>query len=136
MDVVQTGQEIDFILVSCIGSRIEPTRREQVLKAKRVCSFFCSFSTYHINFFFYTYHIFVSVSSINYSCWNFLGQTRFIEKIWAWIHNHSSWSPNGKNFSLISDLWTFSLEYTCLLIYSDPFLYFNLCPYLHWYICN
>ncbi|KAL5554749.1 hypothetical protein UlMin_042150 [Ulmus minor] len=30
-----TGQETDFILVSCTGSGIEPTRREQVLKAKR-----------------------------------------------------------------------------------------------------
>lgn len=30
-----TGQETDVILVSCTGSGIEPTRREQVLKAKR-----------------------------------------------------------------------------------------------------
>lgn len=30
-----TGQETDFILVSCTGSGIEPTRREQVLKAKK-----------------------------------------------------------------------------------------------------
>ncbi|PON91182.1 Hopanoid-associated sugar epimerase [Trema orientale] len=30
-----TGQETDFILVSCTGSGLEPTRREQVLKAKR-----------------------------------------------------------------------------------------------------
>ncbi|XP_075666817.1 protein HIGH CHLOROPHYLL FLUORESCENCE PHENOTYPE 173, chloroplastic [Castanea sativa] len=30
-----TGQETDFILVSCTGLGIEPTRREQVLKAKR-----------------------------------------------------------------------------------------------------
>ncbi|KAJ3698653.1 hypothetical protein LUZ61_002358 [Rhynchospora tenuis] len=30
-----TGQETDFILVSCTGSALEPTRREQVLKAKR-----------------------------------------------------------------------------------------------------
>ncbi|XP_022998233.1 uncharacterized protein LOC111492938 [Cucurbita maxima] len=30
-----TGQETDFILVSCTGSGVEPTRREQVLKAKR-----------------------------------------------------------------------------------------------------
>ncbi|XP_068637626.1 protein HIGH CHLOROPHYLL FLUORESCENCE PHENOTYPE 173, chloroplastic [Aristolochia californica] len=30
-----TGQETDFILVSCTGSGIEPGRREQVLKAKR-----------------------------------------------------------------------------------------------------
>ncbi|CAN4076990.1 unnamed protein product [Withania somnifera] len=30
-----TGQETDFVLVSCTGSGIEPTRREQVLKAKR-----------------------------------------------------------------------------------------------------
>ncbi|GMN19223.1 hypothetical protein TIFTF001_043015 [Ficus carica] len=30
-----TGQETDFILVSCSGSGLEPTRREQVLKAKR-----------------------------------------------------------------------------------------------------
>ncbi|KAB1213033.1 hypothetical protein CJ030_MR5G013087 [Morella rubra] len=29
------GQETDFILVSCTGLGIEPTRREQVLKAKR-----------------------------------------------------------------------------------------------------
>ncbi|XP_034695914.1 protein HIGH CHLOROPHYLL FLUORESCENCE PHENOTYPE 173, chloroplastic isoform X2 [Vitis riparia] len=31
----QTGQETDFILVSCTGLGIEPTRREQVLKAKK-----------------------------------------------------------------------------------------------------
>ncbi|KAG6581242.1 Protein HIGH CHLOROPHYLL FLUORESCENCE PHENOTYPE 173, chloroplastic, partial [Cucurbita argyrosperma subsp. sororia] len=30
-----TGQETDFILVSCTGSGVEPTRREQVLKSKR-----------------------------------------------------------------------------------------------------
>ncbi|CAN6573716.1 unnamed protein product [Malus baccata var. baccata] len=30
-----TGQETDFVLVSCTGSGIEPNRREQVLKAKR-----------------------------------------------------------------------------------------------------
>ncbi|CAN6220164.1 unnamed protein product [Urochloa humidicola] len=30
-----TGQETDFILVSCAGSGIEPNRREQVLKAKK-----------------------------------------------------------------------------------------------------
>ncbi|GER30067.1 NAD(P)-binding Rossmann-fold superfamily protein [Striga asiatica] len=30
-----TGQETDFILVSCTGAGIEPTRREQVLKAKK-----------------------------------------------------------------------------------------------------
>ncbi|KAH6833274.1 high chlorophyll fluorescence phenotype 173 [Perilla frutescens var. hirtella] len=30
-----TGQETDFILVSCTGSGIEATRREQVLKAKK-----------------------------------------------------------------------------------------------------
>lgn len=34
--LLQTGQETDFILVSCTGSGIEPTRREQVLKAKKV----------------------------------------------------------------------------------------------------
>lgn len=38
--VLQAGQETDFILVSCTGLGIEPTRREQVLKAKRVCPFF------------------------------------------------------------------------------------------------
>ncbi|XP_028238685.1 uncharacterized protein LOC114417861 isoform X2 [Glycine soja] len=31
----QTGQETDFVLVSCSGLGIEPSRREQVLKAKR-----------------------------------------------------------------------------------------------------
>ncbi|KAL8536188.1 hypothetical protein ACS0TY_011720 [Phlomoides rotata] len=31
-----TGQETDFILVSCTGLGIEPSRREQVLKAKKV----------------------------------------------------------------------------------------------------
>ncbi|XP_039125348.1 protein HIGH CHLOROPHYLL FLUORESCENCE PHENOTYPE 173, chloroplastic [Dioscorea cayenensis subsp. rotundata] len=30
-----TGQETDFILVSCTGSGIEPNRRDQVLKAKK-----------------------------------------------------------------------------------------------------
>ncbi|KAL8104316.1 hypothetical protein AgCh_028509 [Apium graveolens] len=30
-----TGQETDFILVSCTGSGIEPNRREQVIKAKK-----------------------------------------------------------------------------------------------------
>ncbi|MCD7453291.1 hypothetical protein HAX54_020456 [Datura stramonium] len=30
-----TGQETDFVLVSCTGSGIEPSRREQVLRAKR-----------------------------------------------------------------------------------------------------
>ncbi|CAJ1951511.1 unnamed protein product [Sphenostylis stenocarpa] len=30
-----TGQETDFVLVSCSGQGIEPSRREQVLKAKR-----------------------------------------------------------------------------------------------------
>ncbi|MBA0807444.1 hypothetical protein Gohar_023249 [Gossypium harknessii] len=30
-----TGQETDFILVSCTGLGVEPNRREQVLKAKR-----------------------------------------------------------------------------------------------------
>ncbi|CAN1139411.1 Protein HIGH CHLOROPHYLL FLUORESCENCE PHENOTYPE 173, chloroplastic [Linum perenne] len=30
-----TGQETDFVLVSCTGQGVEPTRREQVLKAKR-----------------------------------------------------------------------------------------------------
>lgn len=33
---LQAGQETDFILVSCTGSGVEPNRREQVLKAKRV----------------------------------------------------------------------------------------------------
>lgn len=42
---LQTGQETDFILVSCTGSGLEPTRREQVLKAKRVSSFFYSSTT-------------------------------------------------------------------------------------------
>jgi len=32
---IDTGQETDFILVSCSGSGIEPNRREQVLKAKK-----------------------------------------------------------------------------------------------------
>ncbi|KAK6911216.1 NADH:ubiquinone oxidoreductase intermediate-associated protein 30 [Dillenia turbinata] len=32
---VQTGQETDFILVSCTGLGVEPSRREQVLKAKK-----------------------------------------------------------------------------------------------------
>lgn len=36
---LQTGQETDFVLVSCTGLGIEPSRREQVLKAKRVCPF-------------------------------------------------------------------------------------------------
>jgi hypothetical protein len=36
---LQTGQETDFILVSCTGSGIEPNRREQVLKAKKVLLF-------------------------------------------------------------------------------------------------
>lgn len=40
----QTGEETDFILVSCTGLGIEPTRREQVLKAKKVCHFFSPFS--------------------------------------------------------------------------------------------
>ncbi len=40
IDVLQTGQETDFILVSCTGLGIEPTRREQVLKAKRVSRLF------------------------------------------------------------------------------------------------
>ncbi|GMQ07729.1 hypothetical protein CsSME_00051809 [Camellia sinensis var. sinensis] len=31
----QTGQETDFILVSCTGLGIEPTRRDQVLRAKK-----------------------------------------------------------------------------------------------------
>ena len=39
MGILQTGQETDFILVSCTGSGVEPTRREQVLKAKRVYLF-------------------------------------------------------------------------------------------------
>lgn len=30
-----TGQETDFVLVSCAGSGIEPSRREQVLRAKK-----------------------------------------------------------------------------------------------------
>ncbi|KAL3620946.1 hypothetical protein CASFOL_035858 [Castilleja foliolosa] len=30
-----TGQETDFVLVSCTGSGIEPSRREQVLRAKK-----------------------------------------------------------------------------------------------------
>lgn len=30
-----SGQETDFVLVSCTGSGIEPTRRDQVLKAKK-----------------------------------------------------------------------------------------------------
>lgn len=42
---LQTGQETDFVLVSCTGLGIEPSRREQVLKAKRVSpfrfSYFC-----------------------------------------------------------------------------------------------
>lgn len=33
---MQSGQETDFILVSCTGSGIETSRREQVLKAKKV----------------------------------------------------------------------------------------------------
>lgn len=40
----QTGEETDFILVSCTGLGIEPTRREQVLKAKKVFHFFSAFS--------------------------------------------------------------------------------------------
>ncbi|KAH9702043.1 protein HIGH CHLOROPHYLL FLUORESCENCE PHENOTYPE 173 [Citrus sinensis] len=32
---VETGQETDFVLVSCTGLGVEPSRREQVLKAKR-----------------------------------------------------------------------------------------------------
>lgn len=43
IDVLQTGQETDFILVSCTGLGIEPTRREQVLKAKRVSRLFSLF---------------------------------------------------------------------------------------------
>ncbi|XP_022714684.1 uncharacterized protein LOC111274353 isoform X2 [Durio zibethinus] len=31
----QTGQETDFVLVSCTGLGVDPNRREQVLKAKR-----------------------------------------------------------------------------------------------------
>lgn len=37
--VLQSGQETDFILVSCTGLGIETSRREQVLRAKKVCSF-------------------------------------------------------------------------------------------------
>lgn len=33
--VLPTGQETDFVLVSCTGLGVEPSRREQVLKAKR-----------------------------------------------------------------------------------------------------
>lgn len=36
VDFLQTGQETDFVLVSCTGLGVEPSRREQVLKAKRV----------------------------------------------------------------------------------------------------
>ena len=39
-NVMQTGQETDFVLVSCSGLGVELTRREQVLQAKRVSTIF------------------------------------------------------------------------------------------------
>lgn len=33
---MQAGQETDFVLVSCTGLGIDPSRREQVVKFKRV----------------------------------------------------------------------------------------------------
>jgi len=47
---LQTGQETDFILVSCTGSGIEPGRREQVLKAKKV--FNLTILSYHPHYLF------------------------------------------------------------------------------------
>lgn len=54
MGVLQTGQETDFILVSCTGSGVEPTRREQVLKAKRV-----SLSSHFVLYFAFHYSMFI-----------------------------------------------------------------------------
>lgn len=98
---MQTGQETDFILVSCTGLGIEPTRREQVLKAKKVSpsfiflfflsfSFFCLFvHTVSVSFNFA--HMTLVLSSYNSPGWG-----GFIEKIRPWIHNYSPWSPKGK----------------------------------------
>lgn len=83
---LQTGEETDFILVSCTGLGIEPTRREQVLKAKKVWTFFFpSIFPYSILFFMHLNCI-LEIS---------LGWGRFIKKIRPWIHYNSPWSAKG-----------------------------------------
>lgn len=127
IDVLQTGQETDFILVSCTGLGIEPTRREQVLKAKRVSRLFSvvPFTIVIDNVHFYICsHKYCSLFLKMFPGWG-----RFIEKIRPRIHNHSSWSPKGKanncypkfrqvcQFSLTSFICiSFGLENVCLSV--------------------
>lgn len=81
----QTGEETDFILVSCTGLGIEPTRREQVLKAKKVSHFFSVFSP----IFLFKCSCIWTYSGVS------LGWGRFIKKIRPWIHYNSPWSTTG-----------------------------------------
>lgn len=90
-NVMQTGQETDFVLVSCTGLGVEPARREQVLKAKRVSTefCFCSFLLLLVTSCKYLSSLVQSVGE------TFPGWGRLTEEIRPWIHNHSPWSPKG-----------------------------------------
>jgi hypothetical protein len=91
MNGMQTGQETDFVLVSCTGLGVEPTRREQVLKAKRVSTifWFCPF--------------FLFSCLVTFVVKHFPGRGRLAEEIRTWIHNHSPWSPTGNYCSCLQN---------------------------------
>ena len=67
--VLQTGQETDFVLVSCSGLGIEPSRREQVLKAKRVglIYLFCFFYLVEICYFFFIFLVISDHVNVEFS---------------------------------------------------------------------
>lgn len=81
---LQTGQETDFILVSCTGSGIEPNRREQVIKAKKVCHT-------PLLFFQEDYIYLQETNTLKFR----EGWGRLIEKIRPRVHNYPPWSING-----------------------------------------
>lgn len=81
---LQTGQETDFILVSCTGSGIEPNRREQVIKAKKVCHS-------PLLYFLVDYICLHETKTLQFC----EGWGRFIEKIRLRVHNYPPWSING-----------------------------------------
>jgi len=82
---LQTGQETDFILVSCSGSGIEPNRREQVLKAKKVEVLLCR-TTWHL--YVYLIQMFKDIDAL-------LGWRRCTEEIRPWIYNCAPRSSAG-----------------------------------------
>lgn len=68
MLVLQTGQETDFVLVSCTGLGVVPSRREQVLKAKRVSGFsaFVPLNGVKSSFYFFLFLCYVLLMFLNF----------------------------------------------------------------------